>query len=213
MADVEAELQRIRQESELGRCCRSILVIPRSSLGPYRLHRREDGEREVEVVEESQEDPSRSLLLLTSGTRSSSSLLNNYMHQETRIATLEKENNNLRKENNGLKDNYNGLKIKNNNLKAEIYDLKAKNDDLMQKILELEAKLTAPNVAAAAAAESGKDQNESETGLSYDELLKMNTVMEATYQTGQESDASSVDELTGQEPTLAELQSMNSVRD
>ena len=44
-------------------------------------------------------------------------------------------------------------------------------------------------------------------------VLKMNTVKEATYQTGQESDASSVDKTTGQEPMLAELRIMNSVRD
>ena len=193
------------EESESGRSCRSILVLPTSSAGPYRHRKREDGESEVEViVEESAQNDPPSLLLLTAGV----SLLN-YAD-----AALVKENNYLKKENKGLRKNYNGVKIKNNELKAKIDHLKAENYDLLRKIRELEAQVAAQNITAAVGEQRRQDQNgENEMGLSYNELLNMNTVKEATYQTGQESDASSVDETTGQEPTLAELRIMNSVRD
>ena len=179
-------------ESELGRNSRSVAAIPLSNLGPYRFHARADGRREVEVVNEGEGDPSPSLL----ATGSSSSLLNNYVQQETKVAVLEKNNSDLTKANNGLRHEIRSLKEEKRELKEAISELKAQL-----------AALAAPTVAS----EQGQEENEQ--GLTYDELQRMNTVKEATYQTGQESDASSVDEMTGQEPTLAELQSMNSVRD
>ena len=95
-------------------------------------------------------------------------------------------------------------------LEKENNDLKAENSKLKQELLELKAKL-----AAQSTNRNDQDQsnNESELGLTYDELQKLNTVKEPAYQTGQESDASSVDEMTGQEPTLAELLSINPVGD
>ena len=181
------------QESELGRNCRSVVAIPLSNLGPYRYHARADGRREVEVVNEGEGDPSPSLL----ATGSSTSLLNNYnMQQEAKVAVLEKNNSDLTKANDGLRREIRGLKEEKRELKETISELEAQL-----------AALAAPTVAS----EQGQEENEQ--GLTYDELQRMNTVKEATYQTGQESDASSVDEMTGQEPTLAELQSMNSVRD
>ena len=42
----------IAQESDLGRRCRSVVAIIPSSLRPYQFHTREDGSREVEVVNE-----------------------------------------------------------------------------------------------------------------------------------------------------------------
>ena len=193
MADMEKCIHE--EESESGRSCRSILVLPTSSAGPYRHRKREDGESEVEViVEESAQNDPPSLLLLTAGV----SLLN---YADAALV----------KENRGLRKNYNDVKIK---LKAENDRLKAENYDLLQKIRELEAQVAAQNITAAVGEQRRQDQNgENEMGLSYNELLKMNTVKEATYQTGQESDASSVDETTGQEPTLAELRIMNSVQD
>ena len=182
------------QESDLGRSCRSVVAIPPSRLDPYQFHMREDGKREVEVVNE---EPQKSLLIAGSST----SLLNNYMEQETKIAILEKKNSDLEKANNGLKQENRSLKGKNKGLNDKI-------NELEQKVAELQAQLDA---RSANTAEQG--QNESEQGLTYDELQRMNTVKETTYQTSQESDASSVDEMTGQEPTLAELQSINSVRD
>jgi regulator of replication initiation timing len=149
----------------------------------------------VEVVNE--DDPSPALLAIS---RSSSSLLTNYMLQATKIATLEKKNSDLTKANKGLLNENKSLKLKNR--------------ELEQKVLELKAQLAAPSTSTSAAATiSEQGQHESDQGLSYDELQRMNTMKEATYQTGQDSDASSVDEMTGQEPTLAELQTMNSVRD
>lgn len=195
----------VELESEVGRCCHSTLVIPPSSLGPYRFHTREGGKREVEVVELEDDDPSTASarsLLLTSG--SSNSLLKNNLHQERRIACLEKENSDLKKANNGLKSKIKGLKDKNKDLNEEV-------NELVQKVLKLERKLVASNISVEQ--DPSANENEQGPGLTYDELQRMNTVKEAAYQTGQESDALSVDEMTGQEPTLAELQSMNSVRD
>lgn len=191
------------QESDPGRSCRSVVAIPHSSLGPYQFHTREDGNREVEVVNEAEKpqndsSPARALLM----TGSSNSLLKQYMQQETKIVILEKKNSDLEKANNGLKRENRSLKEKNKGLEDKVNELEQK-----IKMLELQAQLTAQSVTV----EQG--QKESEQGLTYDELQRMNTVKEVTYQTGQESDASSVDEMTGQEPTLAELLSMNSVRD
>ena len=175
------------QETDLGRSCRSVVATISSSLRPYKIHTREDGSLEAEVVNEAEEDdPSPALLVTTS---SSSSLLSSYMEQERKLAILEKKNSDLTKKNNGLQN--------------ENKRLKEKNRQLEQKVRELEARLPATE----------QGQNESEQGLTYDELQKMNTVKETTYQTGQDSDASSVDEMTGQEPTLAELQDINPVRD
>ena len=167
----------IAQESDLGRWCPSVVVILPSSLRPYQCgHTREDGSREVEVVNEDDPSPGSRALLVT--TSSSSSLLTNFINQ---VAVLEKKASDLTKANKGLLN--------------ENKSLKEKNRQLEQKVRELQG------------------QNESDQGLTYDELQKMNTVKEATYQTGQDSDASSVDEMTGQEPTLAELQNMNPVGD
>ena len=189
LAPEMAENTQPSQESNLGRSCRSIVAISSSSLDlrPYQIHTREDGSREVEVINEDDPSPGSPALLVT--TSSSSSLLSSYMEQERKLAILEKDNSDLTKKNNGLQN--------------ENKRLKEKNRQLEQKVRELEARLTATE----------QSQNESDQGLTYDELQKMNTVKETTYQTGQDSDASSVDEMTGQEPTLAELQNMNPVRD
>lgn len=95
-------------------------------------------------------------------------------------------------------------------LEKENNDLKAENNKLRQELLELQAKLVGPSTSRN---EHDQSNNGGELGLTYDELQKLNTVAEPAYQTGQESDASSVDEMTGQEPTLAELLSMNPVGD
>ena len=176
-----------KQESSLGRSGRAVLVTQSWSLGPYRPHTKEDGEREVEVVEESEHDSPRSLLL------AGSSLLSNYAHQKANVDILGKENSQLKKENN---------------------DLKVEIDRLRQENLELKAKQAAPSgKVVSIEQDDSSNELESDMGLSYDELQKMNTVKEPVYQTGQDSDASSVDEMTGQEPTLAELLSMNPVGD
>ena len=180
----------ITQESDLGRRYRSVVTIPPLCLRPYRFHTREDGNREVEVVNEAEDDPSSALLA------TGSSLLTNYMEQATKLAVLEKRNSDLTKANNGLLNENKSLKVEKKGLHDRIGELE-------QKVLELEARLPATE----------QGQNESDQGLTYDELQKMNTVKETTYQTGQDSDASSVDEMTGQEPSLAELQNMNPVRD
>lgn len=97
-------------------------------------------------------------------------------------------------------------------LERENNVLKAKNSKLKQEILELRAKLAANrNVSA----EQDQSNKESDVDLSYVELQKMNTVKEVGGDQNLESDASSVDEMTGQGPaiTLAELLSMNPVGD
>ena len=97
-------------------------------------------------------------------------------------------------------------------LERENNDLKAENSKLGQEILELRAKLAAnKNVST----EQDRSNKESDVSLSYVELQKMNTVKEAGGGHDLESDASSVDEMTGQGSaiTLAELLSMNPVGD
>ena len=180
------------KESDLGRSYRSIVAISPSSLDlrPYQIHTREDGSREVEVVNEADDDdPSHGSPALLVTTSSSSSLLSSYMEQATKLATVEKENSDLTKANKGLLN-------ENKRLKEEKKGLHDRIGELEQKVIELEARL--------AATEQG--QNESDQELTYDELQRMNTVKE-------DSDVSSIDEMTGQVPTLAELQNMNPVRD
>lgn len=82
-----------------------------------------------------------------------------------------------------------GLQNENKRLKVEKKGFLDKISELEQKVLELET----------------RGQNENNQGLTYDELQRMNTV--------KDSDWSSIDEMTGQVPTLAELQNMNPVRD
>lgn len=95
-----------------------------------------------------------------------------------------------------LEEENSKLKQMNRKLIEKNKELEKKNMELRNELLEL------------------KGKHESDVGLSYDELRKLNTVEEpAGYQAGQDSDASSVDEMTGQEPTLAELRFMNPVGD